>query len=872
MMLSLRNIQNPRQAATYFEHDDYYLHSQQTAASGWWGAGAKALGLRGRVERKAFSALLEGRLPTGTALPQSDAGTRRAGFDLTFSAPKSVSLLALVHDDHRVLRAHQQAVARTLTELEQRAAYARITHNRITKPEATGNLTVALFHHATSRKLDPQLHTHAVVLNLTRRSDRQWRALDNEPIYRTKMLAGAIYRSELAHGLRRLGYEVERTHRDGRFEVQGFSKADLRPFSQRREEMEAAMKQLHVRGAIASERVALATRTKKVEVERTQLHQVWTMRAQALGIRFDRIPKRPVERSPYVAALRAQEGVRFAAAHLTERDAVFAETDLLRYALGQAPGDVRLPDVLRATRLLHDEGLLVVRAPGPYETARSTTHEMIELERTAQHLEAQGRDQSPAILTVSQTHEALKSLRLTQGQKASVTMLLTTQNQMVGIQGYAGTGKTTALQTFRQLAESEGYTLRGLAPSASAALVLENEAGIPSTTVARHLSAHRVKAPASSAQPNDRVLWLVDESSLLGTRQAVRLLQAARRTGARVALIGDEDQLPSIEAGHVFHQLMANGMETAHMTEILRQQNPSLRSAVQLTIQRKHHRAVEQIAAHVYEVPDRLRRLEAVAQLYLDHFSDNPLVLTASREDREALNQLIRVRLQKAGRLAKKEVTAPALIPKDLTAAERRDARSYEPGDIVRFEKAYRTLGIASGDLLTVIDVLPEPGRVKLQAPDGRVLSWDPNLRHRVEAHTLTQRPLAVGDIIRWTRNDHHAGRRNGETSEVLALRPSLRLAEVRVGSEKQTLHLARPEHWDHAYASTVHAAQGKTCNLTILHIDDDQRNLIGHESWYVALSRARHQIEIVCSRRDLLPTRISRSMEKEAALNHAIR
>ena len=266
-MLSIGVLQSSAQAGTYYAQDNYYTKDTQAGGSEagdgvggpslWDGTGAQSLGLTGAVEQGQFERLLNGELPNGVVLKRGQQGKHQPGWDLTFSAPKSVSLLALVAGDSRVVEAHNLAVSEALRYLEATTAQARIKQEGKSAIETTANWIIARFTHDTSRELDPQLHTHAVVINATRRADGEWRALSSKEMFRAKMVGGAIYRAELARALQRLGYEVEVTHQDGRFEVKGFSKEQLRHFSRRREEIEAALKDLGASGAKASATLAL---------------------------------------------------------------------------------------------------------------------------------------------------------------------------------------------------------------------------------------------------------------------------------------------------------------------------------------------------------------------------------------------------------------------------------------------------------------------------------------------------------------------------------------------------------------------------------------------------------------------------------------
>src|SRR5688572_21052678 len=179
-MLTPRVLKNADQAAVYFEIDDYYVAGEQLAPSSWWGKAAQKLRLSGTVDRETFAHLLAGRLPNGEVLAKGGHGVHRPGVDLTFSAPKSVSLMALVAGDHRILGAHERAVSVALSYLERTAPRVRTKRGGILRLETSDNLLVARFNHDSSRALDPQLHSHAVVLNVTQRRDGAWKALSNE--------------------------------------------------------------------------------------------------------------------------------------------------------------------------------------------------------------------------------------------------------------------------------------------------------------------------------------------------------------------------------------------------------------------------------------------------------------------------------------------------------------------------------------------------------------------------------------------------------------------------------------------------------------------------------------------------------------------
>jgi conjugative relaxase-like TrwC/TraI family protein len=867
-MLSVFTLTDARQAAKYFEKDDYYFSSTQRSPSKWWGRGAEALGLSGVVNQETFARLLAGELPDGTMLPKRQGKVHRPGVDLTFSAPKSVSLLAFVGRDERVFFAHERAVSEALSYLEREAAQARITKDGVTSVVRTSNLVVARFNHDTSRAQDPQLHTHAVVLNATNRGDA-WRALSNEALYRNKMVAGAIYRAQLAHELRQIGYSLRRTHADGRFEVDGFTARQLRAFSKRRVEIEAELDREEASGAVAAKRAALTTRKAKHEIDRKALHEAWHEEARALGVV---LPKaRPVALDPDDPRAPAA-AIEFAIAHLTERRAVIPERDLLARAFAQAIGKAAPCEVAAALAARRREGLLQAAEPAhrpPADLgAYLTTPEALATEALLIHLMRSGRDAVEPISSRADLETQLEGTPLNAGQRNAVLLALASSHRFVGVQGYAGTGKTTALNTVRELAEAQDFRVRGFAPSATAAKLLESDAGIASRTVASFL----LEAPSLANRSCEKELWVVDELSMVGNQAALELVAAAERTGARVVFVGDRDQLPSIEAGRAFALLSDAGLPSASMDEIVRQKNPALLKAVRATIRHETTEALEAIAEKITVVRGRIDRLSATAKAFLalsPSERKETLVLTASNADRAELNERIRNGLRGEGALRGDELAAPIFVSRGFTQAEARESTAYAIGDVVRFARPYQQLRIAPGAVFTVAAIDSRTNTIMLESQTRRI-AWQPHRHTKVEVFEVEHRHLAAGDVIRWTRNDKDLDRRNGERATVLEIDTELHVARVRVGKTEQLLDLKTQPYWEHGYASTVHAAQGRTVDRAILHLDTNQQALIGYESFYVAISRARHEVEIFTDNAECLPDRIAQSLAQESALEAA--
>jgi len=339
----------------YFEKEagqaDYWAKEAHESTQ-WIGKGAAELGLAGAVQQEQFENIMDRILPDGTQLPGGQGGKRRMGYDLTFSAPKSVSLQALVGDDSRIIQAHEEAVRSALKHIEKDVLTAQAKLNGVIRHEQPGRMVAAVFKHETSRELDPQLHSHSVVANMTKTGDGRWRALDGAQFYRAKMAAGAMYRAELAGRLQNLGYKLEMTNaRQGLFELKGYKPEQLKSFSTRRTQIESALeKSGHGKSAKAAEVAALGTRKGKQvlqQPERDALKVQWKERAKAAGIRMTK-PNQP--RLMVGAGQRdaARQAVRSAAAGLAKSGKPFTREKLLGRAMARSVGLAKPEQVQKA--------------------------------------------------------------------------------------------------------------------------------------------------------------------------------------------------------------------------------------------------------------------------------------------------------------------------------------------------------------------------------------------------------------------------------------------------------------------------------------------------------------------------------------------
>lgn len=926
-MISMNNVGSAGQALHYFSADNYYTQDEGLEHSEWFGKGAEHLGLSGKIDRQAFFEVLNGKVEgqeLGKWVKNAETGEKerehRPGTDMTFSAPKSVSLMAEVYGKRDVREAHEAAVKKALSHIETELARTRQTVDGKTDAVQTGNVTVAMFRHNTSRDLDPQTHTHAVIMNATKREDGQWRSLTNEEIYNAQRVIGAIYTSELADRIQALGYDIRRTDEKGNFEIVGITREQIEHFSQRRAEIEAALKAKGVNiddaSAQQKEDATLKTRGRKVDVDHEALIGSWKERAKEIRIDFDAIQAKADGQRGVIRVdkLTGREAMSFAAAHLIEREAVVSKNDLMAAAIEHGVGRVSASEVKRGFDKLEKEGDLVALPDGNYTTKKMLGSEMWALDQVRGQKGQTPKMMGPeAVAARIAQAEGRQGFKYSEGQKEAISKVLTSEDRYVGVQGLAGTGKTTMLKSLREMAQEQGYTVRGMAPTGAASKVLARETRIATDTVSMFQIKERqlqkdiefAKQYAPDFQRKAEV-WIVDESSFLSQRQKAQLDHMAEKAGAKVVYLGDTLQLQGVEAGKPFELAQRDGMETAYMTEINRQKTADLKEAVDIITGRdnlgegrrltqveltNNARAFEYMdkAGMIREIPekseeDKGRLVAAVVQdlLKLDKAErERTIVITAYNEDRRAINAGVREGLKAQGEVSRSEDTREIYTSKGWTRAMQKEAQYYKAGDVVRFGRDYQQIDAKKGEYMRVSAVDAPNGNVVLQKDDGSVIAWQPKKHNKIEVYDRDTRELAKGDLIRITRNEGEF--KNGEVARVTAVAGDKVTLELKQGKDV-SLHqvdLSRNKHWDHAYAQTVHASQGATQHRAIFHIRapktesekkqeralENMAKVFGDRSFYVGATRASHELRIYTNDKAVAAKAVAAKQDKTSAV-----
>lgn len=684
---------------TTLAREDYYLSGGEPPGI-WTGRGAEALKFSGQVDKEELARLFAGFSPKDdNALVQNaGADTHRPGWDLTFSAPKSVSVLWSQADGpmaNEIRAAQQDSVEKAITYLEDNAAFTR--RGKAGHIHEQAKLLVSTFEHGTSRAQDPQLHTHALVLNVAVRADGTTGSIEPKSLYQHKMAAGAIYRAELSYQLQqRLGIETERSGTC--FEVKGVPAALTKEFSKRRAEIEEALDKKGFTSSKAAEMAAVSSRDVKEHKPREELLKGWQEIGKTFGFSTDQAQKLAGRIVPHtdlgLSQFRQAQAVKEAVEQITKQTAHFPERDLVRFAAQEAQGrGVSSANVLEAVRMKMASGDLVRLKREPFEE-RFTTPEMLKIER---HLIDTAKDHGKAERHKVRDGSAIQSAfdrmpLLSDEQKDAVIHLTATTGGVAVVTGMAGTGKTTMLKTCADIWKKKGFQVLGTCLSGKAADGLESGAKIPSFTVARLLmELDKPESLAKVTLTRDTVLVL-DEAGMVGTRQMDQIMTRVSQASAKIVMVGDARQLQPIDAGGPFAAL-GRELGEAKLTEIRRQKDSWMREVVKDVADGRSSGALEALAeaGNLRVCKDRN---EAMQQLLMAwevkgiEKPDSNLIIASTNEDAKALNRDAQEKRYAAGMLGNKPVKV--------------NGESFYVGDRIMFTRNSAGVGVKNGNIGTV--------------------------------------------------------------------------------------------------------------------------------------------------------------------------
>lgn len=746
---------------------------------------------------------------TGEALATNAGDQHKVGWDLTFSAPKSVSTTWAFSNEgarHDVERAHNMAVTAALLFLEKRAFSSR---DRDQHGQPVKAILAATYQHATSRELDPQLHTHATVANLGMRADGTFCALDFDTRY--KMAGGAIYRAELAAELIRLGYRIERD--DKSFKITGVDQSICNAFSKRRNQIVERLQQTGFTSAKAASFAALNTRPNKQLTHRKSLFKAWQDEAKDLSLDVSSISNGQLLNlvEPPLARFHKNHhdiDVDAILKDITTQASTFTSIQLEAVLATEAQG---LLDAQQIDTFVRETIAAKVQEQGPYalirlkepaelmdsrrlETQRFTTREMLEIERqTIQHAVTR---QTDVAHVVSCEKALIKYPSLSDEQVIGLRYVTENPGAVKAVRGLAGTGKSYLLRAAKESWGESKFNVTGVALAGKAAQSLEEGSGIKSQTL--HSLLNEITAGKRTLSSRD--ILVIDEAGMIGSRQMHDVLSYIHTAGAKAVLVGDPQQLQPIDAGGIFRSL-SDKLGCASLTEIRRQELESDRLMIHDLISGKSEDVINSlIDREMLEVVPTANVYEVIVDQWANELSkggmQQSLILAGTKADVYKINMLARERM----------------------------VQQHQPHSEVIVSTEY-------GD-----------------------------------------RTMAVGERIMFTRNSSSLGIKNGQTGNLTKWyldQHGNMILDIHTDAGKTVaLNLTQYQHFDYGYALSVHKAQGQTVDKVYVLVSD----VMTDREWlYVATSRHRKQLKVFVPQEQAedLASLVNRSRQKDVTQDY---
>jgi conjugative relaxase-like TrwC/TraI family protein len=718
---------------------EYYASAEKGEPPGVWGEGARLIGIQEKtIDNATLKAVMTGHKPNGEKLAQN-AGKEnfRVGMDLTFSAPKSVSIVWANADPQlreEISQAQAQAIEAAMAYMTPKIE-ARRGHNGTTK-ETPQALIYGVFEHCNSRANDPTLHSHCVVSNTCVRQDGTTGAIDQRGLFEHKLAAGTIYRAHLANAMQRLGFGIEPDpHNEGIFQVAGVPKDLEKHFSKRAEHIKKVVRETGQTSAESRNIIARDTRDKKGEVNRLELFTRWQTESQAQGFDMAQVKATQTTKTsmPTVADLiekLTEQNSCFELKHVEQLAATFQQFDpsLNREQLQKQI--LEHPDCIK--KMAYKTTQNGVEAVPVFTSKRLEDLEKNAIQSATNRQHETTHQLAPAaVAQVVADFEKAQGFTLFADQRQAVEHITTQSGGVALVRGLAGTGKTTALRPVVDAYKQAGFQVLGTTTTAKAVAVLEKETGMASHTTARLL----IDLDKKKTVLNSKTVIILDEAGMVDSRQFARLQQHADKAGAKLVLIGDERQLQSVAAGGIFWALQQHGqIKTADLTTITRQQDGDERKASLLFYQGKADEALKiyegkgAIVSHA----NRLNAIENLARDYAQSSSPSKVAICATNADAQALNDAIRDELKLKGEISP-------------TGAEfdNADGSTLEmcKGDRILFKKNNDILGVKNNEVGKVLEVQAHKNgglMLTIETEEGQKTIDTNDYNHFKHAHAIT--------------------------------------------------------------------------------------------------------------------------------------
>ena len=837
-MLNVTAQKSAQGAKDYFAKSDYYSEGQELIGH-WGGKGAVLLGLSGEVQKLAFDRLCDNQHPeSGEQLTALQRGNRRVGYDFTWSAPKSVSVMHALTGDDRIMQQFRESVRDTMTEMEAEVQ-TRVRKGKQQNDRTTGNMLWAEFVHLTSRPVGglvcPQLHAHTFSLNACLDPvENKWKAAQFGKIKGDAYYWQAVQQARFANRLQSLGYSIRKTQHA--FEIDGVPESALEKFSLRTGVIERAAEKLRITNPKIKAMLGATTReAKDTSIPYPDLIEMWDKwlspveRQAILGVADGAIPTRP--------ALDDHAHVHFAAEHIFERSSVADERRLMTLALRHGIGEVT-PEGVRSE--VGKLGLLRREENG---RTLVTTKAILAEEARMLNFATGGKNCCRPLVSDGQIN--FKNIDLDEQQRRAVELPLRSADRVMIIRGRAGTGKTTLTMEAVAQIEARGKPVVIVAPTTPAVGVLRSDGFNDADTLARLLVDGKMQERARGG------FVFLDEAGLVGSKTMASLFDLADRIRARVVLLGDASQLSSVERGSPLRVLEHIGkVAMAEVTEIRRQRSPEYREAVKLLASGKAGEGLDKLDAM-----GRLKLLpvwdayQPVAKDYVKHLAaatpasrqKKAIIISPTHKEGQQIITAVRDELRKKRMIGAEERELRRLVPLQWSEAERQDRGRYTGDEVVQFHRNSKRF--KAGERVSAATLLQEPSVG--------------NAAH-FSAYAKSTVKLAKHDLVRATAKGktldgkHTVG--NGSVYTVKGFSPAgdIMLTNGWV--------LAKDfGHLTHAYVSTDYGAQGRTVDHVMVVASAQSYPAVNKRGFYVDVSRGRGSVTIYTDDKRTLRSAVER-------------
>jgi conjugative relaxase-like TrwC/TraI family protein len=880
-VISISNFQTYKQAKSYYQKENYY---QKNSEAGYFhGKGFDFLNLsslkNSELKKENYEKLLQGINPaTNEKLNKAD---KRAGFDVTFSAPKSLSIViefleATGHENlaKKLRDMHEQAVQKTMQEIENKYAYTRIRDKNtgeIKKVKANGLLYTSFQHDITRKsftnKIDPQLHTHNFVFNIVTYIDPVTNELktgtiENFEIFKNKMYLGQLYRTELANNLKELGIQIEVTDsKNGFFELKDFDKKLLNEFSNRSNEIKEKLEEYKEKYPNASESelkniINADIKIAKGKVDREKLYQENLERLEKIidkekfaDYLYNLVSNRELNKEEKQAKI--NEIINLSANLITEYNSTFSKEDILREALKLALASNYPIKKEELEQALNKNENIIQLGDNVYTTQEILKSEKFVIENI--NNKAFSIVKNPKNYKKIDEFIKTKYNNMTSGQKEFFKQALINKAQFLVVQGDAGTGKTYSLKAINEFVKEnkldKNFELVGLSFTGKASAGLEEESGIKSKTISSFLFSESNKK--DKLNKRKRVL-VVDEAGLVGSKQMAELFRIAKENGDKIILLGDTKQFKAIQAGNIFSDMQEYSSNLIKLGETLRQKTDLLKNIVK-SIKEKNIFEAQLLLEKsnlILEAPkDDL--IKKAKDEYFEN-DENLLIIASKNSDKNAINELIR---QQKTFKQEKEFIINELV--NLNGAEKYLANSYigkyiHLGKIKGFDNRFIYKAVAKKNDFILI----------LENEEGKKIELD--LRQyadNVTAFETKNKKFGIGDKIIFTKNDNKKGFKNGEIAVIKDIKDN----EIILDNGK-VINTNEYNYFDWGYAITDYKAQGVTADNVLIVADS---NIVSYNAFYTQITRAKYNVKLFVENKERYFAKVENEAFKSSTIKY---